>query len=602
MKAELGQYAQGFASFRKLLSAVPDTSRVAVFSNAAAEAASYVAKGLDRTVAADELADMAVAHGLDDADAVQWIISKAFERIEQRERVPDDIQAPGKSNGKDRIEPLSAFAASVFSGVEAPPRRWSVVGRIPMRNVTLLAGDGATGKTTIALQLAVVCASNGNDWLGAILGEHGPVFFLTAEEERDEVHYRLTKIANHYGVDFATLHNLHIHCAAGEDCVLGNVNRLGVFTATAFHARLKYALATIRPKLVILESSADLYGGNENDRASVRQFIRLLRAIAIEFDCAVVLISHPSVAGLVSGSGTSGTTGWNNAVRSRMYFMRIDEDDDDEQDDRRVLKVMKANYAPRGDSVLVTYQDGVFAKPPAKADYDRQKEEQEHDAIFLKLLRRFTEQGRKVSPNPSKTYAPTVFMDEPEAKKRKRKVTKDQLAEAMRRLFAAQKIGVTATGPASRRYDFIIERGASGQLALGPSNASSNDPPTPPSNSPFERPISGKQFEPSQKFNTGGLRTPSNAQLRTPPHTPPHPAEGFGDGASNGSVAPESAPPVQKQSGFQKVTSPAPNEACVHCGKKDGMVYLIRDAFRGVRSYPLHEHCAPVWFEKESNR
>jgi hypothetical protein len=35
-----------------------------------------------------------------------------------------------------------------------------------------------------------------------------------------------------------------------------------------------------------------------------------------------MLLSHPSLTGINSGTGLSGTTGWHNSVRARMYFVR----------------------------------------------------------------------------------------------------------------------------------------------------------------------------------------------------------------------------------------------------------------------------------------
>ena len=38
--------------------------------------------------------------------------------------------------------------------------------------------------------------------------------------------------------------------------------------------------------------------------------------------------------------------------------------------------------------------------------------------------------------------------------------------------------------------------------------------------------------------------------------------------------------------------------ACVQCGNCDGTVYLVRDPFKGVRSEPLHEDCAALWYKR----
>ena len=42
-----------------------------------------------------------------------------------------------------------------------PPREWLVDALVPMKTVTLFSGDGGTGKSLLALQLAVAVAAGG---------------------------------------------------------------------------------------------------------------------------------------------------------------------------------------------------------------------------------------------------------------------------------------------------------------------------------------------------------------------------------------------------------------------------------------------------------
>jgi AAA domain len=60
---------------------------------------------------------------------------------------------------------------------------------VPDKNVTLLAGDGATGKTLPAPQLFAAVSSRGQ-WLWRDIA-HGPVVFLSAEDDIDELSRRL---------------------------------------------------------------------------------------------------------------------------------------------------------------------------------------------------------------------------------------------------------------------------------------------------------------------------------------------------------------------------------------------------------------------------
>jgi hypothetical protein len=49
--------------------------------------------------------------------------------------------------------------------------------------------------------------------------------------------------------------------------------------------------------------------------------------------------------------------------------------------------------------------------------------------------------------------------------------------------------------------------------------------------------------------------------------------------------------------GLELIGIEPPDTVCVHCGKAEGNVYLIRKPGRGVRSEALHEDCAPEFFD-----
>src|SRR5829696_1903819 len=116
------------------------------------------------------------------------------------------------------------------------------------------------------------------------------------------------------------------------------------------------------PTLVILETAADLFGGNENDRGQVRQFLANCCAkTAVETAAAVLICAHPSVAGLKSGEGSGGSTAWNNTLRSRFWLRRDTDEHDQESDtDIRLLELKKANFAARGTMLRLRWRDGAF--------------------------------------------------------------------------------------------------------------------------------------------------------------------------------------------------------------------------------------------------
>lgn len=364
----------------------------------------------------------------------------------QAERAPA-LPAPANDN------PARAsrfFAASDLDGVPVPPREWLVDGLVPLGTVTLLGGDGGTGKSLLSLQLACAAAL-GRAWIGHPVTP-GRALFISAEDDRDELHRRINEITRAEGVAPADLGRLTIRSLAGEDALLATLDgRTGALQPSPLFYELDQRIAAERPALVVLDTLADLFPGNENDRAQARQFIGLLRGLAIRHACAVMLLAHPSLSGLNSGSGTSGSTGWNNSVRSRLYFERIVNEGYEQDPDARTLRTMKANYGRTGGEISVTWRDGVFVADPAETGLDRMARNAKSERVFLKLLDEFNAEGRRVRHTAGDGYAPNTFAKSGRSEGLGRNVLRD----AMETLFAKGVIRVAEEGPPSRRIRYI---------------------------------------------------------------------------------------------------------------------------------------------------
>ncbi|WP_233902104.1 AAA family ATPase [Paracoccus denitrificans] len=323
------------------------------------------------------------------------------------------------------------FTATMLDGKEVPARNWLVPRLIPSGTVTLLTGDGGTGKSLLALQLATACAL-GKPWLGKTVAG-GRALFVSAEDDEDELHRRLADVLNAEEASFADLDQLALRSLAGEDALLTELDtRTGKQKATDLFRELDAFLTDLAPALVVLDTLADLFPGNENDRAQARQFIGMLRGLAIRHDCAVVLLAHPSLSGIQNGTGMSGSTGWHNSVRSRLYLERILQGDDEPNPGARVLRTMKANYGPTGAEIALTWRNGVFVADEPETGLDCMARRSKAMRKFMELLRLFTEQGRDVNSRAGRYYAPTIFAAHPEAEG----ITKNAFADAMECLFS----------------------------------------------------------------------------------------------------------------------------------------------------------------------
>jgi RecA-family ATPase len=355
--------------------------------------------------------------------------------------VLDEERAERTGNGSAPEEsppPLPFVDMSNWDNEPVPDQEWTVLNRIPRGETTLFSGEGAAGKSTTMLHLSAAHALQ-RDWLHT-LPEPGPAIFVDAEDKQDVLHRRLAAITGHYQVSFSDLINggLHLVSLHGRDAVMATFNR-GKMEPMPLYHQLLDAAERIKPILITIASSANVYTGGEMDRSQVQRFISLLTRLAITSNGAVVLISHPSLTGISSDSGLSGTTQWHNAVRARFYMKGVKSDGEEPTDsDLREIVFKKNNYGPISESIVLRYQNGLFLPVPGMTSLDKIAQEAKADEIFLTLLRRFTNSNRRVGDKPGTSYAPALFAREDEAKQAG--LTSKSLHPAMVRLFKAGTI------------------------------------------------------------------------------------------------------------------------------------------------------------------
>src|ERR1700745_3169167 len=127
------------------------------------------------------------------------------------------------------------------------------------------------------------------------------------------------------------------------------------------YVALDVYMGDFKPGLVILDVLADLFAGEERSRPQTRQFANLLHRLTKRHACAVLLLSHPSLTGLNSGSGMSGSTDWNNAFRSRCYFHAPKTEQGIEiNKNLRIFEGKKNNRGELGGPIEVELKKGLF--------------------------------------------------------------------------------------------------------------------------------------------------------------------------------------------------------------------------------------------------
>lgn len=251
-----------------------------------------------------------------------------------------------------------------LEGRTPPEREWAMEHWLPMGHTALCAGRGGLGKT-LCMQAMASCIATGREYVGEV-AKARKVLFWAGEDEEDELWRRQLAICKWLGVSFADLAGHFIlESYYARDITLAGL-AYGALSPTSMIKELTQQIGDYGAEFVILDSTARVFGGNENDRHQVTTFVSWLANACKVTGAGLCLIGHP---GKAEGSEYSGSTAWEGSVRSRLYLSTKlpggQGGDDDEggegeaPDTVRYLSRRKANYAST-DFARLNYEAGVL--------------------------------------------------------------------------------------------------------------------------------------------------------------------------------------------------------------------------------------------------
>lgn len=286
---------------------------------------------------------------------------------------------------------LPVDVAGVLSRPSEPPRFvWD--GYLPRGVVALLGAHGGTGKSTIALMLCVAVAT-GRELFG-IATEAARVVFVSLEDSGDVVRHRLAHICREWGIAPEQIAERLTIVDGTANPELYTADRRDDGAATATYAELRDLAKGAG--LVVIDNASDAYGGDEIQRRQVRAFIRHLAAIAKDNDAAVLLLSHvdkstSKARGAEGGEGYSGSTAWNNSVRSRLFMTRT-------KAGTLHLEHQKSNFGKLREPLCLSWpENGLPQVDAAPTGVVARIAERVDTQALLKLIAEYTERGEYVS-------------------------------------------------------------------------------------------------------------------------------------------------------------------------------------------------------------
>ncbi len=261
-------------------------------------------------------------------------------------------------------------------------------------------GHGGAGKSQIELARAV-CIASGRDFWGLDVARRR-VMVLECEDRAPVPHWRLSRICRHLGIDLGGLRGwLHVVDMVGRDAVLYDPHAGRPLTPV--YSELARWIEGCGAEVLLVDGISDTYAGDENNRGQVKRYVNALLGLVPPDRGAVTLIGHVDKATVRKTGreteGYSGSTQWNNAVRSRWYLypeMQGDAGEAPERTGKLIFELQKENYSKDLTLIEFTWDDvaHVFVgRTPSALAFDRRHQERQDEVGILAALQSCAAKG-----------------------------------------------------------------------------------------------------------------------------------------------------------------------------------------------------------------
>ena len=192
---------------------------------------------------------------------------------------------------------------------------------------------------------------------------HKDVVFATYEDEPAEIKRRLQALASGMPWIKEAMNTIKQHLHIVDMRGIGSVWGPGIGKHIANTGDLLAAgedLRTIcqddiKASLLVMDPLSGAFGGNENDRTAVYDFVSDFRGWGDEAECAMLVIGHLPKSQEGKAAGFSGSTAWEASARSMWMLSKqaFEVKDDSDSKGKAVitrhcwtLEHTKSNYAP----------------------------------------------------------------------------------------------------------------------------------------------------------------------------------------------------------------------------------------------------------------
>lgn len=198
----------------------------------------------------------------------------------------------------DKVAALPKDTKAIWSSADdwdeaaIPQRPWIAKGYLMRGSVALAAGSGSAGKSSIGVAWGVA-AVLGRTWSRFKPCTPCIVSIYNVEDDDDEQKRRISATLRQFRADpIALKGRLYRLGATNVGTLLERNPVTNLLQLTAAMNELIEHLEAVRPDILILDPLVELHNADENDNTALRGVMATMRALAVRFNMAVMLVHH----------------------------------------------------------------------------------------------------------------------------------------------------------------------------------------------------------------------------------------------------------------------------------------------------------------------
>jgi RecA-family ATPase len=275
-----------------------------------------------------------------------------------------DIIAKWEAEGDTQTEETSAaplwIDATPWIEGEIQPRPWIAKGYLMRGAVSVLSGPGSAGKSSLVVAWAIAAAL-GAKWHNFVPVAPMKVAIYNVEDDRDEQRRRLSAALRQFEVPPAAVAKNIIRLGPnGTGTLLRRDPISGRLQITAAMKALEQMIAEHRPDALVLDPLVELHDSEENDNTGVRTVMAKFRAMAAQYNMAILLIHHARKGASGHAGDPDSLRGASSIVGAARVVLTVLTMDEEQAaklglnaaDRHRYFRVdgAKSNYAPLHDA------------------------------------------------------------------------------------------------------------------------------------------------------------------------------------------------------------------------------------------------------------